>query len=290
MLGISSKKIIDSVSSGKKISRSGNNAVLWFIGLAVCYQIVYSIMLMNHLVKKEAPQVLCGEGSDPNSQQCLEIRLFRTWKGMEAHGAPGNDTAEELERLAQEKLVEHNMNIVTLSPSMMTSGSPSSVQQPREALFKQVMQSSSLIIGQAMPIVSFGTAVKIDKIFNETMAVLNSHSSVTPFGQKLIDSQARLEARMARLPSVKKRRHQQWLSEFDKLYNDTLEAIHSRNHSHDYAKKVQAMMDDFDTRNANLPSERKRGQRKGRPSSTSSTTILSLLAKIGARQMSGQII
>merc|ERR1740117_327487 len=140
---------------------------------------------MNHLVKKEAPQVLCGEGSDPNSQQCLEIRLFRTWKGMEAHGAPGHDTAEELERLAQEKLVEHNMNIVTLSPSMMTSGSPSSVQQPvgkawrhSEALFKQVMQSSSLIIGQTMPIVSFGTAMKIDKIFNKTMAVLNSHSSV----------------------------------------------------------------------------------------------------------------
>jgi len=246
MLGISSSKLIRGIGTEKVARATKHQAVLWFFGLTLCYQLVQQGFLLGWLQGEtdDTSDRRC-EGAfevDALSPQCLEIQLFRSWKQPVDVDDAADVNIEDLERHAQQKLLEHMTSMTTFAPTDDTS---------------------SVLIGKATPLVSFGTAEKIDKIYNETVEILDNHRvGDTPFAKRLTDTQAGMQARMNRLPGASERRHREYVRQheafeerFDKLEHDTLEAIH--NHKSDYATKTKAMMEEFETRKANLPSEKR---------------------------------
>jgi hypothetical protein len=241
MLGLSSNNVMSGgIAGGKTGIARKHQALLCLLGLTIFLRIMQEIRLSSWLDQEEETQnsalMRCEGGLelDESSPQCLEVQLFRSWRHVESDGPEFSETVEDLERRAQQKLVEHRQ-AVPVAPQ-------SSAQQEGPSI-------STALAGDAS---TLGAAEKIDSIYNHTMEVLNNHSSITPYAQKLMD----VEARMARLPGAKQRQHQQWEEEFDKLEKATLESIHSRN-THAYADKLTHMMEDFDARQANLPSAKK---------------------------------
>jgi hypothetical protein len=239
MLGLSSNNARNGAFADGKISGARKHqALLCFFGLTICYRIVYEVRLFSWLDEEteSSPLLGCEEGLevDGSSAQCLEVQLFRSWKRVESDGPEFSEAVEDLERRAQEKLVAHRQEVhLDARPSQDGKQGPQDEDAP--------MRTASPL----------GAAEKIDSNASQTMEIPSSHSSTTPYAQKLMDMEARMAGKLA-----EQKRHLQWEEEFDRLEKQTIESIHSRS-THDYADKVSAMMHDFDAKKANLPSARK---------------------------------
>eukprot|EP00929_Paragymnodinium_shiwhaense_P005275 TRINITY_DN106_c0_g1_i1.p1 TRINITY_DN106_c0_g1~~TRINITY_DN106_c0_g1_i1.p1 ORF type:complete len:893 (-),score=215.80 TRINITY_DN106_c0_g1_i1:129-2807(-) len=222
--------------AGVKMSQVTNKGLLVLLGLTVAYQIVYQAFLASRLpadmdgMNGDADtDAVCEVGSlKSGSPHCLEQQLFRTWQRAEQQGHVLDDSEEELERLTQIRLEEFRS---------VTTAKPKTTAPEVEG----ESTGSGIVVSEAMPMVSFGTQEKIEKIYNKTMATLSSHSDVTPWAQQLLDSQTKLDARLQHLPSVQHDRHQKWEEKFDKLYEETMEVIHHPSKSA-YAKHAEEMM------------------------------------------------
>eukprot|EP00929_Paragymnodinium_shiwhaense_P005276 TRINITY_DN106_c0_g2_i1.p1 TRINITY_DN106_c0_g2~~TRINITY_DN106_c0_g2_i1.p1 ORF type:complete len:908 (-),score=199.25 TRINITY_DN106_c0_g2_i1:84-2807(-) len=216
--------------AGVKMSQVTNKGLLVLLGLTIAYQIVYQAFMLSRLQSDDNDSdAVCEIGAlTSGSPHCLEMQLFRTWQRAEQQGHVLDDAEEELEKLTQVRLEEFR-SVTTAKPKTI------SLEVAGETA------KSGIVVSELTPMVPFGTQEKIEKLYNKTMATLSSHSNVTPWAQQLLDSQAKLDARLQHLPSVQHDRHQKFEEQFEKLYEDTMEVIHQPSKS-SYAKHAVEMM------------------------------------------------
>jgi hypothetical protein len=241
MLGLSSSKVMRDVANNRFSYGNKRQAPLSVVIVPICFvSILYFIV---QLVPKdetdESSEMRC-EGAlevDAISLECLEVQLFRSWRRVEVDGPGFNETVENLERIAQEKLLVH-MNSI-----------------------------SDIELGEAAPLVSFGNEAETNQTFNNTMQGVDNHSSITPVARRLVDTRADIQARMDRLYSesqkrhqafeeAAQKRHQAFQEKFDKLEHDAQEAMNKPRQESDFSKQLKAMMADFEARKAKLSSTR----------------------------------
>lgn len=240
------------MSSNVKMSAVTNKGLLTFLGVTIAYQICYQAFLLSRLPVDDDSDAVCQVGSlSSGTPKCLEQQLFQSWQRASLQGQDHvlDDAEEELERLTQVRLDEFR--------------SPATQPTPQAPLQSETdaKQGSGILVGEAAPIVSFGTAEKIEKIYSETMANLGKRSNVTPWAQQLLDSQAKLEAHHNHLPSVQHDRHEKFVEEhkkfeedFDKLYEKTMDAIHHP-HKSEYAQHAEDMMKEMEQKKREIESK-----------------------------------
>lgn len=67
----------NSSASGKRSAGiSQKTALLWLVGLTLCYQLVYQTVMWK-MLEQEASTISCHAGE--HSPQCVELRMFRRW-------------------------------------------------------------------------------------------------------------------------------------------------------------------------------------------------------------------
>jgi len=88
---------------GKEGASSHRAVIVWLFGAIFCFQVVYHVMMHSALLREEASD-LCGDalGFD-KSPQCMEAKLFHSWKAatleleQTMEHAFASDTDEDLE-------------------------------------------------------------------------------------------------------------------------------------------------------------------------------------------------
>jgi len=255
---------------GGKFSFFNNRRiVLWLLAATVLYQIVYQSVLL-HILKgaEDGDAQQCAAGAD-TSPRCLELQLFRSWRQAEEQGH--QESGDDLLHI-----------IVQSRPSNLSS----------KNLTAKVNQLYEGAQWKSMPIMQPPSAAKSDdqSSFIKSSIIIGAAESATPvtwspiteWGRGLEAIQGHFEAQMEKLPSVRKAHALEKKQSFDKLYNDTLAAIHNRSSHSPWADELLNIQTSLQGRADNLTRQHERlfARKEALHAAYASDTGLTLLDEI----------
>jgi hypothetical protein len=208
-------------------------AILGFIAL---FQVCYQGFLLSTIHQREELDHLddvCG--SDGESSQCLEQRIYIGW--------------QEESRL-EEHHKAHVDRVVDAVFQAAADKSNETVWEEHKSNIHAQIEAQHL----ALPAEERGKAQEIhaahgDKLLDATLeAVHGKHSgeTVEDIKQRMLDYQLEREHRRQERAEKSRKEHQQRMLQFDKLYNDTMDAIHSAPTPSPWAQNLMALQKHFE--------------------------------------------
>jgi hypothetical protein len=125
-------------------------AIIWLFGIVFCFQVVYHVLMHSALVREEA-SAHCGDapGSD-NSPQCIEAKLFHSWKAatleleQTMEHAFASDTSEDLEQFFPVDADGENASQLLPASDVHAKSQPAPMQPLTRSLARPSMQLSTL--------------------------------------------------------------------------------------------------------------------------------------------------
>lgn len=209
--------------SGKLALVSNSRTLIFLVGLTICYQLVYHVMMHHALPHADGAQ--CSNDLASSSPECLEMQLFRSWKKAELdehRGFSDNETEEDLEFLVYDRMKK-------ALPQAITTSSQPLIAETTSAAAEYGNDSQE-------------EHVQLDKTYSNWTVSLD-HS----IGLQDMQMDLKRESTGARHAFSL-----QWQEEFDKLYNETLAIIRDRNYTSPWATELANMQTYFEAWDRNL--------------------------------------
>jgi hypothetical protein len=258
------------LTSGTKFYNS-RNVFPTLMGFTICYQVVYQAIMFQRIQNDEALTTVCDANTNANSPECLELRLFRSWKRLEIEAPLKNESSAEA---AFSGVQEHSDDVLSfIASSYVPTPYPTPSPSPwmlETSLAAAVAAGNDLLASDGKPEMDDGVQAildqqrdriarweEFDKMYNDGMEVIQHH--VDPFAKKLLDTQAELDANMETL-------HPGWIQwkqandrkeEFDRLYNSTLALVHNRSSVSAYAQRIKNIQEQIEAQKRRLPSTKR---------------------------------
>jgi len=257
---------------------SHRKIVTWLLAATICYQAAYQGIWWYSVQRGNAEGDVCRNSAGvvlSSSPQCLERELFRNWQ--RASEAAGASSAFDM--------------AVVKEPGPPSEQAPAIAQGDRPPSSLSTTSAGGLGVEEISAgrtddwkVFVHDRAVEFDRLFNSTMESLNNQSVVTPWAQSLIDEQARMEAIMANLPSVRTARAQQRVTEleFDRIFNATMQSL---NNSSDgltqWARELAALQERMEGQMQQLPSQLRGGALRAQAKQDQDTSLMNRIMQFG---------
>jgi len=222
---------------GKEGALSHRAVIIWFFGVIFCFQVVYHVMMHSALLREEASEH-CNDALGPSSSpQCMEAKLFHSWKvatlelEQTMEHAFANDTDQDLEQIYPADVDGENVHRFSPATDMHAMSQPQDAvsmwpSMPRPSLHPSTqnkvddesLNAGTISTSVMLPVLRQEKTRKIEDtqgktsdlksvaspVANSRPIVINTSKpvawgNITPWVQSLLDLEALWERGMQRV-------------------------------------------------------------------------------------------
>jgi len=238
---------------------SNNKIVIWLLSATIIYQVLYQGVMLYMLEGDEGSDAQC-EGEAAGSPRCAEMNMFRTWRNAELAGMAKLADQGHYENFESSEY--YLQNLAQLADKRTSNITPFASDSPwiQKQLVVPVMTTTTIATARE-PHVEVAQLSQGKILVDASSSTSNaSWSPITAWGRELQAIQGKFEARMERLPSVRRARQAERKAKFDELYNSALAAIHNRSNVSDWAQDLTALQERLQARAENLEKKHRQHQ------------------------------